>query len=99
MDVGGNLRGRAFVGDCMAIAIACLRRADCMPLTSKCVARIWKYCRPDRLRGLRFQFVKSAAGDAGSIGHAARARDFRNRTFGLGKNQNWCVMVGARSMD
>src|SRR5438477_6699630 len=98
MDFSGNICDHAIVGRRVAAAFAAVRGADCVPVVTKRVSRLRKCCRPDRVRGFRFQFVKPATRNARPFRHAASARHFFDRAFDLGKNQDRRTMANARPM-
>src|SRR5207248_11363801 len=99
LDFCGDFYDHAIMGGGLAIAFAAVRRADCFRFVSLRSARLWKCCRPDRLRCVRFQFIESTVGYASSFRHAARARHLFDRSFDLGKNQNRRTVAETGSMD
>src|ERR1700731_1386282 len=88
MDFRGDFYDYPIVGCGMAAAFAPVRGADCIHVVRNRVSRLWKWCGPDWLRRVRFQFAESTAGAVRSFRHATGSGHFSDRTFDLGKNQD-----------
>src|SRR5256885_4868436 len=96
MDFGWDFRNHAIMGTGLAAAVDSVGdRLACVGSAS--VIGLWINCGADG--GLRFQLqpLRASARFPGANGHAARARDLRDRLADLGKNSDAKRLDAARS--